>query len=51
MAKKERIIEKYFKTLKQAEDYLFDLYDEYETASCVNMPFGEAGIYTFKVTE
>jgi hypothetical protein len=48
----KKTINKEFKSLKAAENYLQTLYDKYDSAKCVSQPFsGESGVYVFEVSE
>lgn len=45
-------IDKYCDTLKQAEDFQDDLYDEYESVRLIGFPsFSESGLYVWTVKE
>lgn len=47
-----KLIQKYFKTQKAAEKYLFDLQNKYNKATCYAWPlFSESGVYSFKVED
>ena len=47
-----KYIQRTFATLKQAEDFLFDLYGKYNNANTVSSPmFGESGTYRFAVSD
>ena len=44
------ILSKFLNNLDEAERFLNDLYEKYDSVECINQPmFSEHGIYQFKV--
>ena len=44
------IIDKHFDNIYEAENYLDELSEQYDSAKCINHPlYSDNGIYTFKV--